>query len=456
MTTTLNLSRRRAGLAALALSVGPLLFGSLLAACGGGGGGGSESPAVASSATPAPAPAAPPRPSSNLDASTFVVGVRIEVQGRTVFQNIGTAFAIDDKLLATNSHVTQAFLQAARDAAAAGGRVTGGSAFQSETGREFPLIEAIVHPSYTGTQSPDVGLLVARDSLPNRLPLASPEEATTLRKGDGLQLNGFPGDVFEQIFGAGFQPGLSVPQASLFSGNVQAVRAFDERVVVDPANISTVQRYEYSMDTSGGTSGSPVLRNGKVVAVHNSGLQVDVLISQGGQVSTKRIPIATASGGIHVKHLHNLIAEYNTGVLEADKRFRLPPPDALVRAGGQGVAGGGAGQAFQGAVANTNNANVAHQVRVSVDQNLLVTGTTQWPANPALGLPARQFTLSGRAQANGKVEFVDNTPEQVPGFRRGVYVGNLNSASGKMSGQYYEINEATNELFYFGDWTTAR
>ena len=105
---------------------------------------------------------------------------------------------------------------------------------------------------------------------------------------------------------------------------------------------------------------------------------------------------------------------------------------------------------------DANNPNVAHQLRVVVDQNLVVSGTAQWPANPALGLPARQFSLSGRVQANGKIEFVDNTPELIAGFRRGVYVGNLNPASGRMSGQYYEVNESTNELFYFGDWSATR
>jgi Trypsin-like peptidase domain len=391
---------------------------------------------------------------SNLDSSSYVVVVKTDRRSPFAF---GTAFAIGDRMLATNSHVTQGVLEFAQAAARSGERVIGVSAFQSETGREFPLLEAIVHPSYTGTNSPDVGLLVARDSLPSQLPLATPEETATVRKGDTLQLNGFPGNVFQQTFGDSFQPGFSVPQASLFVGNVQAVRAFDERIVVDPANINTVERFEYSMDTSAGTSGSPVLRNGKVVAVHNSGLQLDVFVVENGQTVVKaQVPVGTASGGIHVKHLHNLIQEYKTGVLEADKRFRLPPPASLLQGGGQTVAEASANQIFQGNVVLAGNPNATHQVRVVVDQNLRVTGISQWPANPALGLPARQFTLSGRVLPNGKIEFADNTPELVAGFRRGVYLGNVSAGSGQMSGQYYEINESTNELYYFGDWAGRR
>ena len=430
-----------------------------LAACGGGGDAGPAAPSSnppAASGNPAPSPA----PTPNADSASFLIVLKIQGQGGLRYFAFGSGFAVDSRLIATNSHVTRGVLETARGLAARGERVVGVSAFQSETGREFALLEALVHPSYTGsTRSPDVGLFVARDSLPQQLALATPEEAGLLRKGDSMQVNGFPGDVFKQIIGNQFQPGLTVAQASLFSGTVQALRNFDERVVVNPPSERTVDYFEHSADTSGGTSGSPMIRNNKVIGVHNAGV-IDVVVRPGpnGELVVDREILATASFGIHVKHLHNLIKEYNTGVLEADKRFRLPPDDALVaaRPAGQTSAGGGAGSQFKGTVASPNNANVAHQISLSVDQNLNVSGTTVWPANASLGLGARQFSIRGTAKANGEVEFADNTPEVVPGFRRGVYRGNLNAASGRFAGQYYEFNESTNELFYFGDWTAAR
>jgi Trypsin-like peptidase domain len=428
-----------------------------ISACGGGGDSGAAAPA-----TPAPTSSGsgsgsnPPASSSDLDAATYVIVLKTDRRAPIAF---GTAFAIGDRLLATNSHVTKGVLESARAMAQQGERVIGVSAFQSETGREIPLLEALVHPTYTNTRSPDVGLFVARDPLPTRLTLASPEEASALRKGDSLQVNGFPGDVWDQIIGTSFQPGLTVPQASLFSGTVQALRNFDERVVVNPASTATIDMFEHSADTSPGTSGSPMLRNGKVIGVHNSGV-VNVVVrpskTNPGQLVVDREILATASFGIHVKHLHNLIAEYNTGVLEADKRFRLPPSDALVAAGGGQSAGGGAGSAFTGNVANTDNGNVAHQIQLSVDAAFNITGTSTWPANPSLGFGARSFSLRGKSDASGKLEFTDNTPELVPGFRRGVYIGSLNPASGRITGQYYEVDESTNELFYFGDWTATR
>jgi V8-like Glu-specific endopeptidase len=428
-------------------------LGSLLAACGGGGGGN-----TAVSATPAP----PPAPVlSQLDAATYMIGYTVQTQGGERTFLMGTGFAIEDNLIATNSHVTKGILDEARTLAQNGIRLTRVTAYQSETGRAFPLLKAVIHPSYTGdTRSPDVGLFESREQLPTRLTLETPEGTTRLRKGDALQQNGFPGDLFDAVFND-FQPGLSVPKATLFTGTIQTIEKFDSRVVVDPANLSTIDMYQHSMDTSGGTSGSPILSNGKVIGVHNSGLSYNVQVAgPNNQTQIRRIPTATGSWGINVKHLHNLVNFYKQGVLEADKSFSLPPPDALLGAQGPGQGaggtGGGAGSQFAGTVSNNSNPNVTHQIRLGVDQNLKISGTTQWPANPSLGLAARTFTLTGASDVNGRFEAVDNTPEVVPGFRRGVYLGFFNPASGTISGEYYELNESSGELFYFGDWTARR
>ena len=106
-------------------------------------------------------------------------------------------------------------------------------------------------------------------------------------------------------------------------------------------------------------------------------------------------------------------------------------------------------------MSNPENSNVTHQITVTVDTNLQISGTSNWPDNPSLGLAARSFSLQGSIDGSGELEFRDNTPEIIPGFRRGVYTGNLNPASGEMAGKYFEINETTNELFYFGDWTAT-
>ena len=431
-----------------------LPLGGLLSACGGGGGGDS---AVSATPGPAPAPSAPTL--SNLDAATFMIGYTFDLNGSERTFLLGTGFAIEGNLIATNSHVTQGLLDEARSLAQNGIRLKKASAYQSETGREFPVLKAVIHPSYTGsTRSPDVGLFEARDVLPNTLALETAEGTTRLRKGDALTQNGFPGDLFNAVFD-NFQPGLSVPKATLYTGTIQTIEHFDSRVVVDPARLSTIDMYQHSMDTSGGTSGSPILSAGKVVGVHNSGLSYNVeVVGPNNQRTVRRIPTATGSWGINVKHLINLVTFYKSGVLEADKSFTVPPPDSLLATPGQGggQTGGGGGSSFGGSVANPTNANVAHQLQLAVDQNLRITGSSQWPANASLGLAARNFVLSGQSDASGRFEFVDNTPDVIPGFRRGVYLGFFNPGNGRIVGEYYELNEATGELFYFGDWSASR
>lgn len=441
---------------------------SLLAACGGGGGG--EPSAILSAGETAPgagsAPAPAPANISNLDASTYVIGLTLDVRGTKITVALGTGFAIEERLIATNAHVTQGVLDEARTLARQQIRVDKVSAFQSETGREFTLLRAATHPSYTGSsRSPDVGLFEVREAMPARLTLDAPEATTRLRKGDALQQNGFPGDIFRALY-SNFQPGITVPRASLFSGTIQAIEHFDNRVVVDPERLSTIDMYQHSMDTSGGTSGSPILNGGRVVAVHNSGLQVRVqTVGPNGQPSAETVPIGTGSWGVNVKHLVNLVNFYRQGVLEADKSFSLPPSPQLLQStatGGQSGTGqsadptrGGAGSTFRGTVTNPQNPNVQHTIQLTVNSNLQLSGTSSWPAAPARNLPARTFNLSGRSDTSGRFEILDDTPERIPGFRRGVYLGLFNSASGAMVGEYYEFNQATNQLLYFGDWTAS-
>ena len=444
MITIVGGSQKRTVLLTIAL-------GLLVAGCGGGGGGGSTTTST-STGTTTPV-------ISNTDASTFMIGItKQNQQGASVTFLLGTGFAISDNLIATNAHVTKGVLETARELAKTGQRITAVTAFQSETGRSFPLLTAVVHPSYANdTRSPDVGLFVSREVLSAKLTLDDPQATTRLRKGDPLQINGFPGDLFNFVY-QNFQPGLSVPKASLLSCNIQTISAFDTRKVVDPSNLATIEMYEHGCDTSGGTSGSPILNSGKVVGLHNAGLTTRfTATNQAGQQEFFQVPTATGSWGVHVKHLINLVNFYNTGVLEADKNFSLPPSNALINAQpGQTAGAGAVGTVFRGTVSNPSNSNVTHQIQLSIAQNLAVTGTTSWPANPSLNLAARTFTLQGTAQADGRLEVRDNTPEVIAGFRRGTYTGIINPANGVFTGQYYELNASTNELFYFGDWTAAR
>ncbi len=395
---------------------------------------------------------------ADLSAATYIIVMFWSSASNGSFSEmLGTGFAVGGDLIATNAHVAGEILNRARQYGQFGFSLTKASAFRAETGAEIPLLEALVHPSYNNnTRSPDIGLFVARATLPVSLKLATNAEVAAIRPGNQINLNGFPGDVFSAIFARGFMPGLSIPQATLFTGNVQSLQKFDERSVIDPNNPLSIDMIQHSMDTTGGTSGSPILHNGKVVAVHNSGLQYSTVeLGPDGTPRPFVASIATASWGIHVKHLRNLLAEYDTGVMEADKRYRLPPEPALLATAGQSNGDTSAtlvSKTLTATVNNPQNPGATHTLEMSIDANLNITGTSTWPANNDNGLGARQFILTGSVDANGALEATDNTPELVPGFRRGFYSGNINPASGSVRGEYFEVNDQ-NQTFYFSDWT---
>lgn len=131
-----------------------------------------------------------------------------------------------------------------------------------------------------------------------------------------------------------------------------------------------------------------------------------------------------------------------------------PPPPADAALARARPASDGVG-AYRGRAADRSEPNVAHQLRFTVDRHLAVIGTSHWPAQPLRGLAARSFALRGHCDAAGHVEFIDDAPERLAGFRRGVYVGRQDPVSGGFAGQYYEASEPSHELFYWGEWTAS-
>ena len=434
---------------------------------GGGGGGGGAPQFITETQVEVPATTRvavvdDPQGSSRADLSAATYMIRlfwVDANGQRFNTLLGTGFGIGGDLIATNAHVSGEILNLSRRFAQAGVRLERASALRDGTGEEIPLLEALVHPSYNNsTRSPDIGLFVARAPLPVVLTLATDAEVAAVRSGDAININGFPGDVDELIFGASLDA-LAIPRATLFSSNVQSLQKFDERSVIDQNDPLNIDMFQHGADTSGGTSGSPILRNGRVVAVHNSGLQyASVAVSPSGQLTVQTATQATASWGVHVKHLKNLLAEYRTGVMEADKRYRLPVPEELLQppagqsADGPAIGGGDlsrfAGD-FDATVTLAENPDSTHRIDVAIGADGSIAGTSSWPANSSGG--ARQFALEGGIDENGLFEIRDDTPERFPGFRRGVYRGNVNAASGEIDqGEYYELDESANELFFFG------
>ncbi len=371
-----------------------------------------------------------------LDAATYAVVLEVQTGPNANdlgYSTLGTAFAVGDRLLATNAHVTEFFN------GLTGINVKRVLAVQSGTGTIVTLLRALTHPEYTGNPvgSPDVGLFTSQELLPSKLTLASTTELETLARGDAIQLAGFPGDVDEII---PVVPG-TVPQATGLTGTITALRNYDQSAIT-PDNIDFLQ---HQAPTTPGTSGSAILRCGKIVATNNAGtVKIVLAVGQNGEIETQRQAAASNNFGVHAKYIAEMISLFGSSALQG---FELPPPFV---AGGGGGGGGGGGQQTAADFAGTYGggiqtpANAVHSFTITVDQNGNITGTSTWAQTG-------NFTLTGTVDANGNVQFQDDAPERL-GFNRGIYTGTADAQTGQITGQYAEGNDPTP----IANWTATK
>ncbi|MEZ6085463.1 MAG: trypsin-like peptidase domain-containing protein [Phycisphaerae bacterium] len=254
---------------------------------------------------------------AKLNDATYAVVLQIRVgPGENDFGyfTLGTAFAVGDRLLATNAHVTE-FFNGLTDLP-----VEEVVAVQSGTGEVVTLLRALTHPDYTGNPvaSPDIGLFTTQELLSSKLTIASDAELTDLELGDELLLSGFPGDV-QDLFE--ITPGTTVPQATSLTGTITALRNHDTGQVVMPENVDVIQ---HQIPTTPGTSGSALVRCGKVAAVHNAGtVKIIVSVDSQGNLTQDRTAAANNNFGVHAKYLREMIDLFEDQSVQG---FELPRP----------------------------------------------------------------------------------------------------------------------------------
>ncbi len=395
---------------------------------------------------------------------TYLVQVELAVpdqqnpqQTSAGYVTIGTAFAVGPRLLATNGHVVDAVLSQQPFP------VTRVLAVQSGTGRVLELLRAMKHPDYTGDPltSPDVGLFTTKEEVSTILPLASRAEAEAVVLGDEIGLAGFPGDVEEFIQTI---PGQTVPQATSFVGTITARRSFDRTREVTPA---TVDSFQHQAPTTPGTSGSAIVRCGKVIAANNAGtVQIIVTVGEDGELRADRTAAASNNFGIHVRHLHTVVSLFQDDALqgaELPPAFEggnqgannpNPPTDAPTneQPGGNETAPNGGGNDNAGnpqeeeltLVTGVYSGGVTgggadHSFAIELRGDASIIGVSDWSGN--------QFQLSGSVNTDdGTLTFVDNGDQF--GLPVGIYVGRP-TANGLVEGTYSE-DQVGNVL---GNWS---
>ncbi|MEP0842527.1 MAG: trypsin-like peptidase domain-containing protein [Phycisphaerae bacterium] len=332
----------------------------------------------------------------------------------------GTAFAIGGHLLATNGHVADAVT---KDAPSPVKRIL---AVQSGTGAVVTLLRSIPHPSWDGTKPnsysslPDVALFTTLEALPATLPLATDAQVADLAAGNPVYLMGFPGDVNEQF--APVIPGETKPQATGLPGAITALRTYDLTVAATPANADMIQ---HQSGTSGGTSGSPVVRCGLVVGVHNSATYNFFIsgFNSDGSAVYDRSPAASNNFGVHVRHLRALVE-----LFESQAVVGTDLPAAFDKAA-----------PFAGSYqAGVSQGQRVHQFQFTVQANGEVKGTATWGQN--------KVELTGLADAFGNLLMWDQLNPI------GIYVGRMDAQTGQAAGTYAE-GGFENKL---GNWTGSK
>lgn len=252
-----------------------------------------------------------------MNAATYAVVLEFRVgpgANDLAYFALGTAFAIDERLMATNAHITEFFNELC------GVEITGVLGVQSGTGEVVDLLRALTHPDYDGDPiaSPDVGLLTSQQPLPVILDLATTGQLSDLGLGDDLLLAGFPGDVTAAT--GSIIPGETVPQATSLSGRITALRAHSTTEVVTAENTDVIQ---HQIPTTQGTSGSALVRCGRVAAINNAGtVQVIVTVDAAGNLVPDTTPAANNNFGVHAKYITEMVELFEAQTLQG---FELPP-----------------------------------------------------------------------------------------------------------------------------------
>lgn len=198
----------------------------------------------------------------------FVAQYKPDTQGNAS-TGIGTGFCIrKDGLLATNSHVAAMFLDEPEKLDAA-------VAIQNGTGKIFPVTHALKHPDYSTSNSPDVALvrIDAKGAAFKPFELASDEDLGKLRIGTHLGTMGYPGEMLSTYLSSvdAATGTVKSAQATFKDGWIGRILNFN----LEAADFADSTFIQHSASLSGGTSGSPVFTaDGKVIAVHNSGRDV--------------------------------------------------------------------------------------------------------------------------------------------------------------------------------------
>ena len=218
----------------------------------------------------------------------YMIGVAIEGK----MYGLGSGFAISNKRIMTNAHVVNGLVELAEQygtegysfvAVRDGGRVNHEYSFE--------LDSFAIHPEYNSENqyTYDFAVVTIKSgNISDYCVIENEEKLYTIKEGDEIYTIGFPGETGDQ--------NTIQSIATYKNGSVSALRPFNQNSTASNQYTNVV--IQHNLNTTGGTSGSPIFnRYGKVIGI-NCSAEFEFIRNSDGTIS--RIPVGDIAYAIRI------------------------------------------------------------------------------------------------------------------------------------------------------------
>lgn len=224
----------------------------------------------------------------DLKKQCYMIGVAIEGK----MYGLGSGFAISNKRIMTNAHVVNGLVELAEKYGTEGYSfvaVRDGGRVNHE--HSFELDSFAIHPEYNSENQYTYDFAVVKiksGNISDYCVIENEEKLYTIKEGDEIYTIGFPGETGDQ--------NTIQSIATYKNGSVSALRPFNQNSTASNQYTNVV--IQHNLNTTGGTSGSPIFnRYGKVIGI-NCSAEFEFIRNSDGTIS--RIPVGDIAYAIRI------------------------------------------------------------------------------------------------------------------------------------------------------------
>ena len=237
-----------------------------------------------------------------VDDTSYMIALRMESTGELML--VGSGAAINSNTIITNAHVYLYLLASYILYEQIGIEVTPVAVRNGDTAYgafSFPLDVAGIHAQYDASTvfTADIAFFTTQTAIPNSIELPSDVYIKAASVGQDIGSLGFPQETGERI--------SHIAIATFKDGVISSLTPFDPYDIPSSENTYVVQ---HNLDTTGGTSGSPIFDlTGKLLAVNNSGAGMNIW--DDATHDFRFVPTGSVGYGIRADVVNEMFANAN-------------------------------------------------------------------------------------------------------------------------------------------------